>query len=292
MKKATAFAPGHISGFFQPIIDENMDKTGSRGAGVCISHGATSTVQILDDNIQHIEIRVNKKKGRFAVTQNAIQRILEDRPIHITVDVELDLPVGQGFGMSAASTLSTVIALAHLLRKPRSSAIQAAHHAEVTYHTGLGDVASSAIGGFEIRETPGISPYGRIHKITDDHPLLLGLFPGSISTHDVLTNKEQVDRISMIGKECTDKVLCNPTVTTIFDYSFLFTKKTGLATNELLNVLQKINETDHASMCMLGHSFFATGNLQRITSCLPDSATSIETKVDNQGARILNSSEK
>jgi pantoate kinase len=96
----------------------------------------------------------------------------------------------------------------------------------------------------------------------------------------------------MIGKEYTDKVLCNPTVSTIFDYSFEFTKKTGLATKELLNVLQKINETDQASMCMLGHSLFAIGNLHRITSYLPDSVTSIETKVDNQGARILYSSEK
>lgn len=290
MNKAVAFAPGHISGFFQPLIDKtNVDKTGSRGAGVCISHGATTTVCLEKDNEQHLDIIVNGKNGDFTVTQKAIKLLLGDRQFNVTVNVCLDLPVGQGFGMSAASALSSSLALTKILGKPQKNAVQAAHQAEVEHHTGLGDVATSAIGGFEIREKPGIPPFGKIHKIDEDSPLLLGLFPGSISTRDVLTNTNKIDAISRIGKECTNSAIKNPMVNTIFHYSYYFTKKTNLASDQLRLILQKINETDQASMCMLGHSLFAKGKLHRIKKQIPSSVTIIETDVDNLGARVLHS---
>lgn len=41
--KGIAFAPGHISAFFEPVFSgQNMDRSGSRGAGLSISLGAVS----------------------------------------------------------------------------------------------------------------------------------------------------------------------------------------------------------------------------------------------------------
>ena len=42
--KATAFAPGHISGFFEPVYTPDLSRSGSRGAGINISLGAFSEV--------------------------------------------------------------------------------------------------------------------------------------------------------------------------------------------------------------------------------------------------------
>ena len=41
--KATAFAPGHISGFFEPVFNPDLSRTGSCGAGINISLGAITS---------------------------------------------------------------------------------------------------------------------------------------------------------------------------------------------------------------------------------------------------------
>ena len=44
--QSIAFAPGHISGFFQPCYDKDPLKTGSRGAGLSLSFGARTQVTL------------------------------------------------------------------------------------------------------------------------------------------------------------------------------------------------------------------------------------------------------
>lgn len=291
MKKAVAFAPGHISGFFQPVINsKNSKKTGSRGAGVCISHGATARVKITEQSDQQIQISVNGKTGPFPVTLNAINILLENKNLCVDVDISLDLPVSHGFGMSAASTLSASLAIASILNKTRLAAIQAAHQAEVTNHTGLGDVFPSAIGGFEIRKKPGVPPFGQIQKLKEQYSLLLGLFPGSISTESILTNEEKVKHITKLGKYCTDNVLQSPSVESILNYSYYFTQKSGLASEKICDVLGKINEKNLGSMCMLGHSIFSLQNNNSLNQLRLTQAKVIETTVDVNGARLIDTS--
>jgi len=57
--KATAFAPGHISGFFEPIYNQDISRTGSRGAGINISLGAVSEVFAESSPNQDFKIYVN-----------------------------------------------------------------------------------------------------------------------------------------------------------------------------------------------------------------------------------------
>lgn len=290
MKEAIAFAPGHISGFFEPIIDEsNVNKTGSRGAGVCISHGVTARVKTKESDKQKIIIRANGKLGTFPVTHDAIKTVLEEDVLQVFVELTLDLPVGQGFGMSAASALSSSLALSSILNKTRHVAIQAAHSAEVTHHTGLGDVCASVQGGFEIRKRPGIFPFGKIIKMDEQCLIQLGIFPGSLSTRTILTNHIKVKQISSIGSYCTDQVLQFPSIDSIMKYSYYFTVNSGLAPKDILRVLAKINEKRLASMCMLGHSIFVLGNDDPIKQCLPKRLRVIDTTVDINGARIINS---
>ena len=291
MRTAVAFVPGHISGFFQPITDSNdLDKIGSRGAGVCISHGVTAKVQATKSKKQHITIKVNEKSGRFPVTLKAVKTVLGQESFEVNVDVTMDLPVGQGFGMSAASALGSSLAMAAILDKPRTLAIQAAHHAEITYHTGLGDVCTAAIGGFEIRKKAGIPPYGDIQKIPGKKSMYLGIFPGTISTKSILTNKIRLNHISAIGSYCTDQVIQFPSVESIMNYSYYFTVKSGLAPRKILQVLEQINKQCQASMCMLGHSIFVLGNDVEIKQLISKKATVKETMVDTIGARILETS--
>ena len=56
--KSTAFAPGHISGFFEPVYNQDLSRTGSRGAGINISLGAVSEVFAENSTTQNFEIYV------------------------------------------------------------------------------------------------------------------------------------------------------------------------------------------------------------------------------------------
>jgi pantoate kinase len=160
--KGIGFAPGHVSAFFEPVyFQQDMDRSGSCGAGINISLGAISQVAIQPALHQIVTVHINGKPSSAPVTKSALNFLIGTSPLSITVNTVVDLPVSQGFGMSAAGALSTTLALADLLNLPRENAIKAAHYAEVQLHTGLGDVIASSFGGIEIRRKAG--QIGRAH---------------------------------------------------------------------------------------------------------------------------------
>lgn len=292
MEKAVAFAPGHISGFFQPVLDNHdYRRTGSRGAGVCISHGATATVQLTKHEKQKVTVRVNGRPGTFKVTTRAVQNILEEKMMKVDVDITLNLPVGQGFGMSGASAVSATVATAKLVGKTQKKAVEAAHESEVYHQTGLGDVVAATTGGFEIRENPGLVPFGKIIKLRSDATIILGLFPGSISTHNVLTDDSKMDQLRSVGTYCTDQVLRTPSIESIMNYSYYFTKHCGLCPKSIDDVLAQINKEDVVGgMCMLGHAVFVISDSKIVKTLLSKQAQVIQTTVDNEAVRILEES--
>ena len=60
--KAISFAPGHISGFFEPIYRGNdAERSGSRGSGINVSLGAFSDINVQSSGKQSIDIFINNK---------------------------------------------------------------------------------------------------------------------------------------------------------------------------------------------------------------------------------------
>ena len=166
MINASAFAPGHISGFFQPVFyPNNVYKTGSRGAGFSVTLGATSQVTIEESKQQTIHVYLNDVLIDSPLITSCIVQLIGAQPLKIISKIDNDLPMSQGFGMSAAGVLSTAYALTSCLHLSLEDAVKAAHAAEVKLMTGLGDVLGSKTGGFEIRSDPGLPPWGFIQKI-------------------------------------------------------------------------------------------------------------------------------
>ena len=136
--KAIAFAPGHISGFFEPVYaKQDFARSGSRGAGINVSLGAISEVVVKNSLKQDFQIFINNKKSNVTVTKLALRYILGEKPVSIVVKTNIELPTGQGFGMSAASALSATLALAKIIGVTSTDAMKAAHCAEVQLKTGL-----------------------------------------------------------------------------------------------------------------------------------------------------------
>jgi pantoate kinase len=285
--KATAFAPGHISGFFEPIYDQDLSRTGSRGAGINISLGAFSEVQAESSAKQDFEIYVNNRKSNAPVIKLALKHMLRDNPIRVVAKISLDLPVGQGFGMSAAGALSTTYALANVTDASKNDAMKASHFAEVQLKTGLGDVMASCFGGVEIRKSAGLPPWGIIEHIPGKYNLVLCIIGKKLDTKKILSDPLRSSKIADYGKYCTKKLLENPSVENLFSLSQTFTKKTGLADKRVIEAINTANQFGMASMCMLGNSIFATGKTNELCKVLSSFGKVYVCSVDEGGARVL-----
>lgn len=283
-----AFAPGHISGFFEPVFHpEDLIRTGSRGAGVSISLGALSEVIVEESQIGGIQVFVNGKRSPAYVTNLAIKYIVGNNPLNVIVRTRLDLPIGQGFGMSAAGALSSCLALCKCLGLPREDALKAAHMAEVQLRTGLGDVISSFFGGLEIRKSPGLPPWGLIEHIPANFDFVLCIIGKKLDTKKVLNNPILIKKAGEYGRLCTKKLLERPSIENFFYQSQTFTKKTGLADKKIIQAINATSNFGLASMCMLGNSVFAAGKTEELCRVLSFFGKIYVCCIDQQGARVI-----
>jgi len=285
--KATAFAPGHISGFFEPVYEQDMARTGSRGAGLSISLGAMSEVFAEHSTKQDFDVYINNKKSNAPVTKLALGYLIGDNPIKVVVKTKYDLPFGQGFGMSAACALSATYALSKTVNLSLSDAMKAAHFAEVQLKTGLGDVMASSFGGIEIRKSPGLPPWGIIEHIPGKCDLVLCIIGNKLDTKKILEDPRKTTKVVDYGKYCTKKILESPSIENLFSLSQIFTKKTGLAENRVLDAIDVASKFGIASMCMLGNSIFAFGKTEELFKTLSSFGEVIVCNVDEGGARVL-----
>jgi pantoate kinase len=286
--KGIAFAPGHISAFFEPVYSgQNMDRSGSRGAGITISLGALSQVTVKPTSPHTISVRINGSPSNAPVTKLALKYLMGETPLRITVDTMLDLPVSQGFGMSAGGALSSTLALADLLHLPRDNAVKAAHYAEVQLRTGLGDVVASSFGGIEIRREAGLPPWGMLEHIPGKYDMVLCVIGKEIETKKILSDAARLREIASYGRYCTKKLLEKPSVEHLFSLAWEFTRKIGLADDLVLQAIEAANQYGMASMCMLGNSVFAMGNTPMLCKTLSVFGKIFCCTVDEGGARVL-----
>jgi len=195
--RARAFAPGHITGFFVPYIHRNPERSGSYGAGICLDKGAIAEVEISDGDgveISGVDGRVTRRALLMGKREIGIER-------KITVKIELQLPLSQGFGMSAAGTLAASLALAHIYHVDESEALRWAHIAEVESRTGLSDAIASYHGGLVIRKRPGLPPHGEVEKLDTEGEINCVVVGDEIRTEDILRDSETLERIRMNGKK-------------------------------------------------------------------------------------------
>ncbi|MCK4347546.1 MAG: hypothetical protein KAW47_02915 [Thermoplasmatales archaeon] len=285
--RAVAFAPGHISGFFEPVYNEDMAKTGSRGAGINVSLGAVSEVTVKDSKDQVFEIYINNKKSDSLVVRFALKNLIGEKPVHVIVNTHLELPVSQGFGMSAASAVSATYALAKISNASYADALKASHFAEVQLKTGLGDVLACCFGGIEIRRQPGIPPWGIIEHIPGKYDLVLCVVDKKMDTRKILSDSDKMKDVISCGRDCTRKLLESPTVGNLFSLSQVFTKKTNLVTKQVVEAIDAASEFGMASMCMLGNSVFAMGETDKLCERLKSFGRVFACTIDEHGARIV-----
>lgn len=286
MRKA-AFCPGHITGFFEICLSDDLLSTGSRGAGLCLTLGATSVVDSTDSPKQSIHVSINGRKADAGVTKHALRYLAEEENLKISVSTTLDLPISQGFGMSAAGALSASLALAEILGKSRQEAFRAAHIAEVQMGGGLGDISALHRGGITVRKKAGLPPTGKVLRIDGEPEVVLCVVGRRMLTKSVLRNPAKARAINTTGSKKVDELLKKPSIYRLMELSAQFTQESGLASRRILDAMSAASKLGMASMSMLGSSVFAVGDSAGLSRVLSDFGDIYVCRVDTRGPRLL-----
>ncbi|RYJ12993.1 sugar kinase [Halogeometricum borinquense] len=272
--EATAFVPGHITGFFSAHPDENPEIAGSRGAGVALSHGVRVTVRRVDGNTV---------SNNHVATDDTRENTADDRPDEATlngdtismppvdtvrrslgvpnaeVEAETPLPLGSGFGVSGAMALGTAYAANAVFDAEHSEneLVTVAHRAEVEAGTGLGDVVAQARGGLPIRLEPGAPGHGTMDGVPEC-PRVEYLTFGEVSTAEVLSG--DTTTLTAAGERALSDLRERPTADRFLSLSRQFAREADLTTDRVESVIADVRAAGgDASMAMLGETVFAFG---------------------------------
>jgi pantoate kinase len=257
MSTVKAFAPGNVSGVFKIIHDEDPAKMHSLGMGFTVADGVTVTVA----ESESTSVDFNADPIEFATVRTLLAKLTGAR---VRVEIETDLPLSGGFGLSGASSLATAFAVNELLHLglTEDALAMAAHVAEVENLTGLGDVAGQFTGGCLIKLVPG-DPLAAVSLPVPEQIVHYRYF-SAINTRDVIGDPEQRERINAAADTALTELayLENRNESEFASYIRVakeFSIQSGLLLDdEVKSAIRECEDSGGtASMIMLGNAVFS-----------------------------------
>ncbi|MDD3043647.1 MAG: pantoate kinase [Methanosarcinaceae archaeon] len=254
---AKAYAPGHITGFFE-IHDEGSDprRKGSTGCGLVLDSGVITEVRV-GPLVEKTEIYLNGRRVEGKTTRTVLEAITD---LPVRVESRSEIPVGCGFGASGAGALGAGYTLnqALSLNLTTDALTEHAHVAEVLNRSGLGDVAAQSSGGLVIRLKPGSPEFGKIDRIPVPEARVFCIALGEISTGSVLGDPVATRAINTAGKIAMSRLLEKPTLENFMLQAKRFALDTGLLSERAEEVIEAVDTVGGlASQAMLGDTVFA-----------------------------------
>jgi Predicted archaeal kinase (sugar kinase superfamily) len=298
-ERATAFVPGHVTGFFSAHPAPQPAAAGSRGAGLTLSDGVEVTVVRADEapgDGRETVVDAPDAEAAGSLTLNGdttaigpVADVLDALDVRARVEVDTDLPIGAGFGVSGAAALGAALAANAAADRGRSAndLVRVAHEAEVERGTGLGDVVAQARGGIPIRLEPGAPGYGELDAIPA-HARVEHVTFGELSTETVLAGDTAA--LSEAGERALSRLRADPRLSTLMAASREFAERADLLVPAVAEAIDDVavagDDGDSAAMAMLGRTVFALGT--GLSDAGYDPAVS---HTDPAGARVVGEAE-
>lgn len=298
---ATVRVGGHITLLFSIHDDALLPRNqGSRGAGLCLQKGVQVTIQergrteavvkgqqmagweqdipeIKSKGEIDLEIRAVDSESEIhqemygALVDELRQSRLLPFDTNYSIIIDIELPLSQGFGMSAAGLSALALACFEMSKKgTEAQYFRAAHHIERRYSGGLGDVLGLYVGGVELRTHPGAPPSPGVARSfsLESNVLLVWQSNASKHTSEYIDDPSWKTTITRAGDEAVDRLAKKTWDSSIWDELLQEAQTFGRSskmldepsrTSMLETVQSVINELNlqaqvRARLCMLGTS--------------------------------------
>jgi len=313
-KTAKAFAPAAISSFFEihdttpdnkPITD--LERVGARGGGFGLQTGVLTKVTVEEAKASSVKVFINSKPAIEAkTTKTVIEMLLNktDAKYAVSVEHQVKVPVGMGFGTSAGGALTAGLALKEALALPLTynQIGKTAHIAEIQCQTGLGTVSSLTFsGGCVLVVEPGAPGICQIDRIpmSPNYVVVAGFFKSNMPKRTVLSSPEKKQAINRWGKKTLEAILADPTLENFLASCWEFSQNAGLATEKVRQLVKLAKKAGAvgATQNMIGevvHALVLQENAKQVAEAfrqvLPNEQV-IVSKVDFQGARLVGNEE-
>ena len=293
--RAHAFAPAHVTGIFAPSTDARDPRArGSTGAGLVLELGVHAVAQFEPGRSGGLRLLADVPIP-LPISREVARRLRPTEPGRLTVRLVHQLPVGQGFGMSAAGAAATALAVGRLSRRSRSESIVVAHLADLFGGGGLGGVAAiEEAGGIEFRTRAGIPPWGTVVHRPLAGTVFVGVTGEPLPSPALLRSARFLRRVAAAG-EPLGELLRRPSAGDFFSASERFTDRLALASRRLAATLRGLRRQGAwAAQSMFGHSFFArprdAAGRRRVVQWLERAGLpAVELAPARRGARVLSS---
>jgi pantoate kinase len=261
-----------------------------------LAKGSTSAATVTTDLETKVTTVVNGDAEYDArTTRRAVNLLLAESNVKAKVSLEQDVqtPIGSGFGASAASATSAVYATAAAagIRKEKAELALFAHRAEILEQTGLGTVSvifdGVGAGAITIPGEPGKAKF-----ITVDVPRdvrLVTAFVAPYDKRDALSSATVSERINILGHASLLSFLSDPTLDTLANEGEKFSAALGLESTEVKKLIRfaKAAGANYASQNMIGysvHSLVGVQEADRVVRALQNYSRQIRVDVFEVGS--------
>ena len=263
-RTAWAFAPAHLTGIFAPSLDAPDPRgRGSTGAGLVLDAGVHAGVVWRPSQRHAVRFRADVT-GPLPISRDVARRLAALRPGALQLTLRHDLPIGQGFGMSAAGALATGLATASALGISRQQAIETAHLADLYGGGGLGGVSAILGGGLEVRERPGVPPWGKVRHIGCAGSVFLIVAGGPLPSPRLLRNPTFLRRVHAASAPGLARLGTRPTLGRFLEEAQRFTDALRIGPEGVLRRVQQLRSAEvSVAQSMFGRSLFAVPRTAR-----------------------------
>jgi pantoate kinase len=305
--RVRAFSPAGISSFFEicdrtsegTLIDD-PERIGARGGGFALDKGVSTEVSLAESKENHVKVYINESLWQGADTTKTVAKTLLAKvpeKFHVTVRHHVEVPIGAGFGTSAAGALGTAMALSKALDLDLTynQLGTIAHVAEVQCRTGLGTVGPLMHGGCGLTLEPGAPGIASLDQIpvSPDQRIVAGTFRAYL-TKEMLSSKKKRELINSWGRKTLKKILADPSLKNFMKICKEFALMTGFITGRVQKLIRLAEEAGAigAAQNMLGeavHALVTVDQLEGVSRAfrklLPEEKIIIA-NIDLQGARV------
>ncbi|MCK4243617.1 hypothetical protein KAX03_01980 [Candidatus Bathyarchaeota archaeon] len=303
----TAFSPGGISSFFE-ICDQEEDgspikdpaRIGSRGGGFGTAEGVTTETRAKLSGKTKIKIYINGENVEAKTTETMIKLLLKQTEDNYSIEVKHStaLPIGSGFGTSAAGAYSCGLALSQTLglNLTYNHIGRMAHVADVVCYTGLGTVEGLMVGGLVLIVKSGAAGIGLVDRIPipPNLKIVAGAFKPMEKSEIILSPKWK-KIVNKLGAKAMNRILKDPNLRNFLDACKDFAFNLGLMSDRVKQLILEAEEAGAigATQNMLGEAVHAITTREKADAVydvfrkyLPENRI-INSAIDFQGGRII-----